>query len=148
VGSRQTGLVDGSSLFFIRKKKTGDYHYEMNSDRWLEWLNDDVFPNMHGGVLVIDRAPDHLVRTESTRPANTKMRKAEVAAWLRAHDCVPEEWEGTHWEKDKVKKELLEQAAKNRPGLRYLVQDLAKDFGISILISPVAHPELKPIEMV
>ena len=114
VGSRETGLVDGASLVFIGKKKTGDYHYEMNSDRWLEWLKDDVFPKMHGGVLMIDRAPYHLVRTESTRPANTKMRKAEVAAWLRAHDCVPEEWEGTQWEKDKVKTELLEQAAKNR----------------------------------
>jgi len=102
VGSRETGLVDGASLVFIGKKKTGDYHYEMNSDRWLEWLQDDVFPKMHGGVLVIDRAPYHLVRTESTRPAYTKMRKAEVAAWLRAHDCVPKEWEGTLWEKDKV----------------------------------------------
>jgi len=76
------------------------------------------------------------------------MRKAEVAPWLRAHDYVPQEWEGTHWETDKVKKELLEQAAKNRPAPRYLVQDLAKDFGKSIVHSPVVHPELNPIEMV
>jgi len=148
VGSGETGLVEGASLVFIGKKMTGDYHYEMNSGRWLEWLKDDVFPKIRGGLLVIDRAPYHLVRTENTRPAKTKMRKAEVAAWLRAHDYVPKEWEGTHWEKDKVKKELLEQAAKNRPAPRYLVQDLAKDFGISILHSPVVHPELNPIEMV
>jgi len=120
----------------------------MNSDRWLEWLKDDVFPKFHGGVLVIDRAPYHLVRTENTRPANTKMRKVEVAAWRRPHDCVPQEWESTLWEKNKVKKELFEQAAKNRPVPRYRVQDLAKYFWISIRISPVAHPELNPTEMV
>jgi len=129
VGSRKMGLVNGASLVFVGKKKNGDYHYEMNSECWLEWFKDDIFLKMHGAVLVIDRAPYHLVHTDSTRPANTTMRKAEAAAWLRAHNCMPEEWEGTHWENDKVKKDLLEQAAKNRPGPRYLVQDLAKDFG-------------------
>jgi len=148
MGSRETGLVEGASLVFIGKKKTGDYHYEMNSGRWLEWLKDDVFPKIHSGVLVIDRAPYHLVRTENTRPANTKMRNMEVAAWRRPHDCVPQEWERNLWEKNKVKKELFEQAAKHRPAPRYLVQDLAKYIGIPILISPVAHPELNTIEMV
>jgi len=120
----------------------------MNSGRWLEWLKDDVFPKIHGGALVIERAPNHLVRTENTRPANTEMRNVEVAAWRSTHDCVPQEWESTLWEKNKVEKELFEQAAKNRPAPRYLVQDLAKYFWISILILPVAHPELNPIEMV
>jgi len=148
MGSRETSLVEGASLVFIGKKKPGDYHYEMNYGCWLEWLSEDVFPKIRGGVLVIDRAPYHLVRTEDTRPANTKMRKAEVPAWLRAHDCVPQEWEGNHWEKNKVNKELLEEAAKNRPAPRYLVQDLSKEFEISILMALVAHSEPNPIEMV
>eukprot|EP00170_Pyropia_yezoensis_P001944 contig_8333_g1948 len=40
------------------------------------------------------------------------------------------------------------QAAKDRPAPRYLVQNLAARFGVSILIFPVAHLELNPIEMV
>jgi len=40
------------------------------------------------------------------------------------------------------------QAAKHRPTPRYLVQDLAEEFDVSIIFSPVAHPELNPIEMV
>ena len=40
------------------------------------------------------------------------------------------------------------EADKHRPAPRYQVQHLAGRFNIKILISPVAHPELNPIEMV
>jgi len=43
---------------------------------------------------------------------------------------------------------LKKRAEENRPRPRYLVQDLAERFGVSILSSSVAHPELNPIEMV
>jgi len=43
---------------------------------------------------------------------------------------------------------MYEQASNNRPTPRFLVKDLAEKFGVSVLISPVAHPELNPIEMV
>jgi len=43
---------------------------------------------------------------------------------------------------------LKQRADQNRPTSRYLVQDLAARFGVTILISPVVHPELNPIEMV
>eukprot|EP00170_Pyropia_yezoensis_P000821 contig_3775_g823 len=43
---------------------------------------------------------------------------------------------------------MKEQADKHRPAPRFLVQDLAAQFDVTILISPVAHPELNPIEMV
>ena len=37
---------------------------------------------------------------------------------------------------------------KHRPTPRYLVQVLAAGFGVSVIFSPVAHPELNTIEMV
>ena len=40
------------------------------------------------------------------------------------------------------------EADKHRPAPRYQVQDLARRFNVKILISPVAHPELNPIEMI
>jgi len=40
------------------------------------------------------------------------------------------------------------EADKHRPAPRYQVQDLARRFNVKILISPVAHPELNPIEIV
>jgi len=45
-------------------------------------------------------------------------------------------------------KQMYEQASNNRPTPRFLVQDLVEEFGVSVLISPVAHPEINPIEMV
>ncbi|XP_026324028.1 uncharacterized protein LOC113233205 [Hyposmocoma kahamanoa] len=41
VGSEE-GFVDGGLLIFKSKKKTEDYHDEMNSDHFEEWLRDSV----------------------------------------------------------------------------------------------------------
>jgi len=73
VGSRETGLLQGAGLSFVGKKSTGDYHKEMNEPTWLKWLEDDVFPEISDGVLVIDRAPYHLTLTDDARPATTKI---------------------------------------------------------------------------
>jgi len=43
---------------------------------------------------------------------------------------------------------LKHRAHQNRPTRRCLLQDLPARFGVTILISLVAHPELNPIEMV
>lgn len=43
---------------------------------------------------------------------------------------------------------MTAQADKTCPAPRCLVQDLAARFDVTILLSPVAHPDLNPIEMV
>eukprot|EP00170_Pyropia_yezoensis_P003982 contig_16432_g3993 len=148
VGSRRTGLVDGASLVFVGQKSTGDYHGEMNSNAWLRWLEAEVLPKIKGDVLVVDRAPYHLVLTDYTRPASSKLLKAQLADWLEAHDAIPAAWAGNDWRFDCTRAELKAEADKYRPAPRFLVQDLARRFDVTILLSPVAHPELNPIEMV
>jgi len=54
----------------------------MSSASWLQWLEESALPKIRGGVLVVDRAPYHLVRNEATRPAASKLRKAEFADLL------------------------------------------------------------------
>lgn len=147
VGSRETGLVADAAPVFIAKKAMGDYHGEMNSEVWLEWLEEKVLPKITGGVLVIDRVPYHLKRTPETVPAVSKVRKAELAQWLADHDVVPNHWEET-WRQSRTKAQMKAVADANKPAPRILVQDLAARFDVSVLISPVAHPELNPIEMV
>jgi len=92
VGSRETGLVADAGLVFVGKKKSGDYHGEMNSDLWLKWLEQTVLPKIRGGVLVVDRAPYHMKLTAETRPVSSKMRKADLPDWLESYDAVPDEW--------------------------------------------------------
>jgi len=148
VGSRESGLLQGAGLSFVGKNSTGDYHKEMNGPTWLKWLEDDVFPKISDGVLVIDRAPYHLTLTDDARPATTKMKKAEFAEWVVRHDAVPPSWLSQDWRQLKTKADIKAATDKHRPAPRYQVQDLARRFNVKILISPVAHPELNPIEMV
>jgi len=101
VGSRKTGLVPGASLVFKGKKKTGDYHGEMNSAVWLKWLQDQVLPKIGGGVLVVDRAPYHMKLTGESRPDNSSMKKSQLADWLEEHDAAPTNWPPT-WRQDRV----------------------------------------------
>ena len=119
----------------------------MNSDLWLKWLEQTVLPKIRGGVLVVDRAPYHMKLTAETLPAPSKMRKTDLADWLESHDAVPNGSPTTRRQSMTVK-QMYEQASNNRPTPRFLVQDLVEKFGVSVLISPVAHPELNPIEMV
>eukprot|EP00170_Pyropia_yezoensis_P002344 contig_9826_g2348 len=147
VGSRSTGLVDSTAWVFIGKKNSGDYHSEMTLKSWLQWLEETVLDKIRGGVLAIDRAPYHLVRNEATLPVSSKARKAEIADCLERHGKVPSEW-GADWRQTKTRVQLKKHADDNRPAPRYLVQYLAARFNVAILISPVAHPELNPIEMV
>lgn len=147
VGSRKPGLVDGSAWVFVGKKNSADFHAEMNSTSWLRWLEENVMEKIRGGVLVIDWAPYHLVQNEATRPVGSKFRKADIADWLERHGKVRPEW-GPDWRRTCTRAVLKRQADDNRPAPRYPVQDLAARFGVSILIFPVAHQELNPIEMV
>jgi len=146
-GSRKTGLADGAAWVFVCKKNSGDYHVEMNSTPWLKWLEESALPKILSGVLVIDRAPYHLLRNETTRPAASRFRKDQFAYWLEVHDLVLAEW-GPHWRNTCTRAVLKSRAVENRPSPRYLVQDMAARFDVLLLISPVAHPELNPIEMV
>jgi len=138
--------VAAARLVLVGEKKSGDYHGEMNSDLWLNWLKQKVLPKIRGGVLVVDRAPYHMKLTAETLPAPSKMRKADLADWLESHDAVPAGWPTT-WRQSVTVKQMYEQASNNRPTLRFLFQDVAENV-VSVFISPVAHPELNPIEMV
>jgi len=119
----------------------------MSSTSRLQWLEDSVLPKIRAGVLVIDWAPYHLVRNEAARPAASMFRKAQFADWLEKHNLVLTEW-GPSWRTNCTRAVLKQRADENRPTLRYLVQDLAARFGVTILISPVSHPKLNPLEMV
>jgi len=87
-GQQNDGLSDRTSRAFVGKKNSGDYHAEMNSSSWLNWLEESVLPKICGGLLEIDRAPYHLVRNEATRPAASRFRKNQDADFLQAHTLV------------------------------------------------------------
>ena len=68
-------------------------------------------------------------------------------AWLESHDVVPQDWE-SGWQQSPTREDMRVFADENKPAARFLVQQLAARFGVSVLISPVAHPDLNPVEMI
>ena len=61
LGSKETGLLEGCLLLFTGQKSSDpDYNSEMNSEVFLKWFEETVFPKMKEGgqkcVFVLDRA--------------------------------------------------------------------------------------------
>lgn len=63
------------------------------------------------------------------------------------HDAVSVDWDAG-WLQWQMKDEMRAVADEYEPAPRFFVRDLAAAFGVSVLMSPVAHPDLNPIEVV
>lgn len=158
LGSEQTGLLPGALLFFHGKKAIiSDYHTEMNSQLFTDWLKQIVFPKLkqigHKCVLVLDRATYHtMITSDMRKPTKSWTKKQLSTAIRRWYGPCDDDWP-LLWHKLKLKYQLFEEAVKLHPGIYYEVQKLADTFqtptfNIKILFLPVAHPELNPIEKV
>jgi len=146
VGLLETGLVADAALVFIGQKGSGDYHTELCSEVWLWWLEETVFPKISRNLLVVDGPPYHLLLTPATSPARSRLRKAELAAWVESRDVVPQDGKYV-CQQSRKRAEMKAVAEENMPAPRFQMQQLAARFGVSVLISPVAHPDLNPTEM-
>lgn len=160
LGSANTGLLPDALLIFLGEKgnQDADYHTEMNSEVFLGWLKDIVFPKLkqigEKCVLVLDRATYHCKLTENTRPVRRGWRKQQMADAIARWGGPPSHWPSDWQTSRKITKNLMfEHAQTIAPAPKYRAQDLADqfedgEFSIKILMLPVAHPELNPIELV
>ena len=158
IGSDTNGWLPESFLLFrgAASNKSSDYHTEMNNDVFLDWMKTKVIPKVEDrSVIVIDRATYHMVTTPETRPAKSTFTKKKLLEWLRAHNIHDEELQRP----DEVilsrpsagglsRQELWDIACQNKPEPVYLIQKAIEEAGrdLKLLILPVHHPELNPIE--
>ncbi len=134
----ENGSVPNAGYIFEAKKSTGDCHNMFNALHFQEWWNEKLLSDLPKKcVIVMDRATFHLVPEEQIVPS--AMRKAELQEWLTAKN-IP--WE-SHWLKPKLIECVDEQIDKT-----LIVQKIAEKEGHKVLILPVHHPELNPIELV
>lgn len=134
----QHGLLENCLLAFEGKRSTGDYHGSFNFEVFHEWFLKQLIPNLpKKSCIVIDRATYHMVPEERIIP--TQMKKVEIQEWLTENNIF---WED-HWLKPKLI-DALEQSIDRTP----LVQKEAQKYGHQLLILPVHHPELNPIELI
>lgn len=136
----ECGFVEGAELIFVGKK-TGDYHGEMDGERYEEYFTKQLLPNIPpNSVIVLDNASYHSVKIE--RVPTKCATKRVIQDWLTEKN-IP-------WEPSMNKLELVELLNKVRANYdaNYRIDNLAAAEGHHVLRLPPYHCELNPIELV
>lgn len=134
----EKGWIDGALLVFEAKKRTGDYHGQMNWENFSRWFKDQLLPNIEpGSIVVLDNAGYHNVLAGETSP-NKSCTKGQLQKWLTRNKYP--------WREDMLKSELLDLCKRFAPAPEYKLDLIAEKRGVTILRTPPYHPELQPIE--
>jgi transposase len=134
------GWVEGAKLVFQAKKRTGDYHGQMNFENFRKWFVECLLPRLPASSLIImDNAPYHKVYVDGAFYPTSSSRKAELKDWLEQNHPAG-------FLESMLKAELLELCRNLCPKPEYELDRIAKEAGHQILRTPQYHPELQPIE--
>lgn len=135
----QNGWVNNAKLVFEAKKKTGDYHGQMDWTNFSKWFLEQLLPNIpENSIIIMDNASYHNTVEENTFPKSNTV-KEKLRKWLDDKE-IP-------WGQDMLKAELFELCKKFKPKPEYKIDRIAEAAGHSILRTPQYHPELQPIEI-
>jgi len=133
------GWVNNAQLVFEAKKKTGDYHGQMDWGNFSIWFTEQLLPNIpDNSIIIMDNASYHNTTEETTFP-KSNARKENLRKWL--------DDKGIPWGEDLLKSELYALCKSFEPKPEYKIDKIAEAAGHSILRTPQYHPELQPIEM-
>ena len=133
------GWVSGAKLVFQAKRKTGDYHGQMDSELFQKWFSEKLIPNIPDKSLIImDNASYHNTLSPCSPPTPT-CSKERIWNWL-IENQIP-------CEANSLKAELVAVLKKIAPISVYEVDEIARRDGHEILRTPPYHPELQPIEL-
>ena len=79
-GSRN-GWIPGCELIFVSKKKSDDYHDEMNAQHFLEWFEKTLLPRIpSNSIIVMDNAKYHNTVVEKV-PTKSSTKKVMQTWW-------------------------------------------------------------------
>ena len=77
------GWVEGAGLVFRSKTNSADYHDEMNSKHYIEWLTEQLLPHLERPtVIILDNASYH--NKQKDKPP-TSQRRYQTVAGLTQH---------------------------------------------------------------
>jgi transposase len=134
------GWVQGAQLVFQAKRRTGDYHGQMDFANFRRWFCTSLLPYIPAASLIVmDNAPYHNVYVDGVFYPTTATKKAELQRWLQQHHPAM-------YQEAMIKAELLAVCRQLCPKPAYALDRLAEAAGHQILRTPQYHPELQPIE--
>jgi hypothetical protein len=134
------GWVEGAKLVFQAKRRTGDYHGQMNFENFRRWFIDGLLSHLPASSLIVmDNAPYHNVYGDGVFYPTTSTKKIALQSWLQQYH--PEAYQ-----ESMIKAELLAVCRQLCPKPEYAFDRMARAEGHQILRTPQYHPELQPIE--
>lgn len=133
------GFVNNCKLLFS-SKKTSDFHEEMNYETFYNWFKNCLLPELNEQTLIVmDNASYHSKIHD--KPPNMRNKKSAMSEWLERHN-IP-------YGLDYKKAELFKLIALNKPQRpRYMIDELAKDAGHTVIRLPPYHCHFNPIELI
>ena len=133
------GWIDGAKLVFQSKKRTGDYHGQMNATLFQKWFSEKLIPNLsEPSLIIMDNAPYHNALSSCSPPTANSLKEV-IRSWLVENDI--------HCEQNLLKAELVTILKKIAPNPIYEVDKMAKKHDHEVIRTPPYHPELQPIEI-
>jgi transposase len=133
------GWIKKADLVFQAKKRTGDYHGQMNWDNFSRWFSTQLLPNIpDDSMIILDNAGYHNVYVQDSTLPSGASSKDDLRDWLTRN--------GIPWQDDMLKIELWRLCKRFAPKPEYMLDRLAREKGHVILRTPPYHPELQPIE--
>ena len=170
----KAGWVPNSFVMWKGNILSEDYHSEMNGDVFQDWFCLRLLPNVApNACIVIDRAPYHTLLTEQSKGARSTFNREQLAEWLVSHGAkgddgklltmdsllndetvIPVRGGSSRRRKGWAKQSLYALAFEMKPKPQYMVHEWTKAFNaahgtnITVLLLPVAHPVLNPIELI
>ena len=136
-----SGFVPGCNLLFKSiSTDNRDYHTEMNSTVFEDWTKNKLLPALKEkpSCIVMDNASYHSRICPDTAAPTTATRKAVMQDWLTKR--------GIPWDKKMLKPDLYNIIKHNKPEKIFVVDEMIKKEGHSVLRLPPYHCNLNPIE--
>ncbi len=132
------GWVNGARNVFRSKKKSGDYHGDMNANLFQKWFKEKLLPNIpNNSIIVMDNAAYHNELAPNS-PPTPSCTKNVIKKWLEEN--------GIPCSNDCLKVELVEILKRIHAEPTFMLDVIAEESGHEIVRTPPYHPELQPIE--
>ena len=99
------GWVEGADLVSRSKTNSTDYHDEMNSKHYMEWMTQQLLPRLEEPtVIILDNASYH--NKQKDKPPTSTDKKDDIKTWLDQHHISYSDTD--------IKKTLLEKVKQHR----------------------------------
>lgn len=132
------GFIPNALLAF-KSNKTGDYHEEMNAEKFEEWFIGLLDKLQEPSIIIMDNASYH--SRQLNKPPTTQHRKAEIVQWLNANNVAADI--------SMMKERLIKLLKLHKPPTpTYKLDEMAKERGHRVLRLPPYHCQYNAIELI